>query len=222
MQNTGRTLGPNVEEPDAVAGEPRKAGSLVRLAGWISRLAMIALVLVILAAAGGFLRFYSEISALENEEAIEPADGIVVLTGGKARIETALGLLAEGKGKRLLISGVHPRSTPTAIRTAVGGNSALFDCCVDFDRIARDTIGNAVETGKWAQANGFASVIVVTSDYHMPRSLMEMRRHLPDIRFVPHSVQHDASDGTDDLSDPSTLRLMAGEYLKYLAASLRY
>jgi len=212
LQDTGKTLD----------HDDRDAGSMFRVAGWVSRLASFGLVIAILLVVGGFLRFYSEVSALKNDTEITPADGIVVLTGGKARIETALQLLADGKGKRLLISGVHPRSTPAAIRKAVGGSSELFDCCVDFDRTARDTIGNATQTGKWARANGFVSIIVVTSDYHMPRSLMEMRRHLPDIRFIPYYVRYETADGHNSLSDPALLRLMAGEYLKYLATSLRY
>lgn len=182
---------------------------------------MLATILLLFSGIAGFLRFSANVSALENAEPLPPADGIVVLTGGKARIETALDLLAQGKGRRLLISGVHPRSTPAAIRAAVGGSSNLFDCCVDFDRAALDTSGNAAETGKWAHRNGFATLIIVTSDYHMPRSLMEMRRYVPDIRFVPYFVRHETVAGKDWFSDHEALRLIAAEYLKYLAASIR-
>ncbi|MCB1463405.1 MAG: YdcF family protein [Nitratireductor sp.] len=193
----------------------------MRFANGVSRAVLFVVVLVLIAGVVGFLQFSSQITAVRNTGPVEPADGIVVLTGGKARVATALDLLAEGKGKRLLISGVHPRTTSTAIRNAVGGRAELFECCVDIDRAALDTAGNAEEAGKWARRNGFSSLIVVTSDYHMPRSLMEMRHHGPGIRFTPYFVTHGASPGEDMLDDPQTLRLTALEYVKYLAAALR-
>ena len=199
---------------------PRR-GPLTRFANRVSRVVMFVVALAVIAGIVGFLQFSSQVTALKNAGPVQPADGIVVLTGGKARISTALDLLAEGKGKRLLISGVHPRSSPAAIRAAVGGRAELFECCVDIDRAAMDTAGNAEEAGKWARRNGFASLIVVTSDYHMPRSLMEMRHHGPNIRFTPYFVTHGNSPGEEMLDDPQILRLMALEYIKYLAAGVR-
>ncbi|MCG6858963.1 MAG: YdcF family protein [Salaquimonas sp.] len=199
----------------------RSRGPLARFANRVTRGFLFVVLIAGIAGVIGFLQFSSEITALKNAGPVEPADGIVVLTGGRARIATALGLLAQGKGKRLLISGVHPRSTPAAIRAAVGGRAELFECCVDIDHAALDTTGNAEEAGKWAHRNGFTSLIVVTSDYHMPRSLMEMRHHGPEIRFTPYFVSHDVSDDGELFDDPATLRLMASEYLKYLAAGLR-
>lgn len=193
-----------------------------RLANRVSRALLFLLVLAVLGVLVGFLRFSSEIAALDNPQTAATADGIVVLTGGKARIETALDLLAQKKGRRLLISGVHPQSTPDAIRTAVGGKEEWFDCCVDIDRAATDTAGNADETAKWATRNGFASLIVVTSDYHMPRALMEMRRHRPDITFTPWFVIHEHPEAGDAAAERENLRLMASEYVKFLAAGLRF
>ena len=50
----------------------------------------------------------------------------------------------------------------------------LADCCLDIGYLAQDTIGNAEETRAWAQAWGFRRIVVVTSNYHMPRSLLEL------------------------------------------------
>lgn len=200
-------------------GTDRHAGA--RIAGGLSRILLVCLIVLFVAAAAGFVRFSAQVAALDPAPAAPGADGIVVLTGGKARIETALDLLDRGKGRRLLISGVHPNTSITAIRRAVGGDARLFDCCVDIDRAALDTIGNAEETGKWARSHGFSSLIVVTSDYHMPRSLMEMRRIIEGIPIIPHPVHHAIEDGGSWYSDPEALRLVASEYLKYVAASIR-
>ena len=196
----------------------RKAVGLVRRLGRVLLVAMVAVVVVSVA---GFVYFSAEVSELRKADTAAPADGIVVLTGGKSRIETALQLLGQGLGRRLLISGVHPRTSASAIRRAVGGESRLFDCCVDIDRAALDTFGNAEEAGKWAHRNGFASLIVVTSDYHMPRSLMEMRSINPDIRLVPHLVPTQADGTWSWVSDPDLVRVVASEYLKFIAAAIR-
>ncbi|MCE3519379.1 hypothetical protein LXJ58_32015, partial [Escherichia coli] len=75
-----------------------------------------------------------------------PADGIVVLTGGYSRIEGALDLLKNKRGKRLFISGVHPSTKRGELQRVTRGDATLFECCVDIDRSALDTIGNASES----------------------------------------------------------------------------
>lgn len=168
-----------------------------------------------------FTRFLSEIGELQNAPELHPADGIVVLTGDGQRIRTALGLLETGKGKRLLISGVHTDTSAAAIREAVQGRKETFDCCVDIDKAALDTIGNAEQAGEWARRNGFDVLIVVTSDYHMPRSLLELRNGAPGIEFKPYPVVTTASSRASLLSDSRTLRRLVPEFAKYLAARIR-
>jgi uncharacterized SAM-binding protein YcdF (DUF218 family) len=186
----------------------------------IGRTIVLGTVVAAIALAGGFWRYSHDVAAMRAVAEPARADGIVVLTGGKARIESGLELLAQGKAKRLLISGVHPRTTEAAIRNAVGGRKDLFRCCVDIDKAALDTTGNAEEAGKWAGGLGFGSLIVVTSDYHMPRSLIEMRRSNPGLALLPHPVAS-AEGEADWLAEPDKLRFVAAEYLKYLAAGLR-
>ncbi|MGO7609535.1 YdcF family protein, partial [Rhizobium ruizarguesonis] len=77
----------------------------------------------------------------------------------------------KGAGKRLLISGVHPTTTPAQIRTMTQGSADLFSCCVDIGYYAIDTIGNAEEASNWIHAKVYRSVLIVTNNYHMPRSL---------------------------------------------------
>ena len=53
---------------------------------------------------------------------------------------------------------------------------------------ATSTMGNAIETADWIKKSGFNSIILVTANYHMPRSLMLFRHIMPEIRIIPHPV----------------------------------
>ena len=114
------------------------------------------------------------------------ADGIVVLTGGNSRVTDALELLSSGRGKRLLISGVYAGTTTNDIRRQVVDYNHVLSCCVDLDYSAVNTVGNAVQARQWALKNGFHSLIVVTSAYHMPRALAELAHQLPDVDLIPY------------------------------------
>jgi uncharacterized SAM-binding protein YcdF (DUF218 family) len=176
---------------------------------------------MILLFAGGFALFATHISSLSAPKQLAQADAIVVLTGGQARIDAALELLDSGKGKRLLISGVNPVAGLEDLRAATGGDRRLFNCCVDIDHAALDTIGNAEESAKWLRQHAYGSVILVTNNYHMPRSLLEMRRLLPDEQLQPYPVVNTPLDGAGWLTKPGALRVIFTEYAKYLTALAR-
>ena len=149
------------------------------------------------------------------------ADGIVVLTGGTSRISDALELLASGRGKRLLITGVNPGTTTGDIAREVVNYAKLLTCCVDFDYSAQNTYGNAIQARRWAIEHGFHSLIVVTSAYHMPRALAELAHQLPDATLIPFPVVSDRLRIEPWWSSGDTARLVLSEYLKYLAAKVR-
>lgn len=151
----------------------------------------------------------------------EGADAIVVVTGGEDRISVALGLLRQGVGKRLLISGVNPRTSTGAIREHTGEDRRLFECCVDIGREAHDTVGNAEETRDWAAQRRYYRLIVVTSSYHMPRTLVEFSRAMPDVQFVAHPVLSRNVRDHAWWQSPGTLRFLFGEYVKFIAAATR-
>src|SRR5512135_3613531 len=92
------------------------------------------------------------------------ADGIVVLTGAAARIPDAIELLAAERGKRLLISGVYRNTRSTEIARLTPLYSKYFSCCIDLDRSALNTFGNAIQTRRWAREHNFNSLIIVTSN----------------------------------------------------------
>jgi uncharacterized SAM-binding protein YcdF (DUF218 family) len=159
------------------AARPRHG---IRFALRVSAAAGVAIVL-------GFLAFCTLI--IDEPGDVGRADGIVALTGGEARIPEAVKLLARGSGRRLLISGVNPATTRGELVSLMPNTKMLFRCCIDMDKVARDTIGNADETRVWMEKRRFRSLIVVTSSYHMPRSFAELRRAMPDIELIPFPVK---------------------------------
>lgn len=187
------------------------------------RLARAAAVAGAAAAALTFAGFLNFVSLVPEGEQPTPAasDGIVALTGGAERLSDALRLLASGRAKRLLISGVHPETSERELARAQPDYLAFARCCVDLGRRALNTAGNAVETKRWANGHGFHSLIVVTSGYHMPRTLMELAREMPNVQLVPYAVVTDRLRGEPWWRDLDTARLLAGEYVKYVAALIR-
>ena len=151
----------------------------------------------------------------------ESADAIVALTGGEGRLVAGLQLLDQGKGQRLLISGVHADTSRTQLFEAVGQLPARAACCVDLGRSAENTIGNAAEAAYWVQKHGYRSLIVVTATYHMPRSLMELRVALPDTKFVPYPVFPDRVRMDEWWRDGETSGILAYEYVKFLGSAVR-
>ena len=149
------------------------------------------------------------------------ADGIVVLTGGTSRVTDALELLASGRGKRLLITGVNPGTTTADIARQTVNYDRLLTCCVDLDYSALNTLGNAVQARIWATAHNFQSLIVVTSAYHMPRALAELAHQLPDAALIPYPVVSDRLRIEPWWSNGATTKLVLSEYLKYLFAKVR-
>jgi uncharacterized SAM-binding protein YcdF (DUF218 family) len=182
---------------------------------------LIAFVLTCGIAAGvGFLAFAHAVkrAAPANPPA---ADAVVVLTGGEDRIEAGIKLLAQRKGKRLLISGVNPSTRATEIGRLTGYDRRLFDCCIDFGYVAVDTTTNAEETRAWAANWHFSRLILVTSSYHMPRSLLEFSRVLPDVELLPYPVVTRSLHLDAWWQHRHTARVMGTEYLKFLASAVR-
>jgi len=133
-------------------------------------------------------------------------DAIVAITGGKGRIERGAALLAEGKGKRLLIAGADPSVRKIDLVHRLGGKRRLFECCVDLGSESVDTRSNAEEAKRWIERHRYKSVRLVTSDWHMRRARYEFNRKLDrGITIVPDAVK----------TEPNFMTLFA-EYNKYL------
>jgi uncharacterized SAM-binding protein YcdF (DUF218 family) len=206
-------IGPDTPARDAgtrpAAPSPRRWG----------RVLLFCVAVLVALLGGGFLWFVHRIEASESEPA-RNADGIVALTGGPLRINDALELLAAGRGQRLLITGVNPVTRPGQISRLMPEHQRWFTCCVDIDHSV-NTIGNAVETGRWVRARGFRSLIVVTANYHMPRAMAELGHELPDVALVPYAVLSDKVRVESWWENPETARLLLLEYGKFIVAKVR-
>lgn len=145
------------------------------------------------------------------------ADGVVALTGASSlRLEAATRLLEEGKGKRLLISGVNREATRADVQSVTKAVKPIYDCCVDLGFTAANTVGNALETAEWARSKGYESLIVVTADYHMPRSMLELSAAMPGVKLYPYPVKTDLNAHRWWKTSTSARRMIV-EYCKYLA-----
>ncbi|KAB1075809.1 YdcF family protein [Methylobacterium planeticum] len=196
------------------APPPRRPGTVATACLGFAGLGGIAL-------GAGFLAFVACLDRIERTPAAR-ADGIVALTGGAQRIGDAIDLLAGGYGRRLLITGVNERTSRDEITRLNPTQRHWIDCCVDLDYRARNTIGNAIETRRWMRENRFSTVAVVTSNYHMPRTLIELDHALTGgDRIVPHPVIAEGFDAGRWWQHPGAARLLAAEYVKFLAAWVR-
>ena len=167
----------------------------------------------------GLFAFADRVRGLTPAEEPARADAIVALTGPSAeRVNAAIRLLEQGKGQRVLISGVNREVRRRELRELTPGSSRLFNCCVDLGFEAEDTVGNAQEIAAWARAKGYEDLIVVTSDYHMPRSLVEIRAALPEATLTPYAVSTPSLDNARWWRAAVTARRMTLEYMKYLVA----
>jgi len=139
-----------------------------------------------------------------------PTQGIVALTGGAGRVETALRLLVAQPDAILLITGIGRGTDLETLAARANLSPAPLSGRVTLGRSATSTRGNAVEARAWVQVHRLQSVTVVTAPFHMPRALAELGHALPDIALFAHP------------SDPAgpwvPMRVLIGEYNKFLVA----
>jgi uncharacterized SAM-binding protein YcdF (DUF218 family) len=184
--------------------------------GAVRRIAITGAALFVLCVVG-FIWFAAR-PAPENESA--PTDAIVVLTGGRLRLQSGMDLLRDGKGRKLFVSGVNQQVDLEEL-LRVSGNADWASCCTVLGHDADNTLGNALETAQWMRQQGFRSLRLVTAWYHMPRSLLELNRAMPEIEIIAHPVFPDEVSREYWWASRSTVLLLASEYGKYLGALLR-
>jgi uncharacterized SAM-binding protein YcdF (DUF218 family) len=190
-----------------------------RLARGASRLLRWAAALLAVWTAG--LGWFVATGLLWPVDAATPTDAIVVLTGGKLRLETGMDLLAAGKARKLFISGVNQRVDRDELLRALGPLPEAAACCMVLGHAADNTYGNARETARWMQQEGYLSLRLVTSWYHMRRGLLEFRRAMPRTAIIAHPVFAHHLEPERWWSWHGAPLLIISEYHKYLAACMR-
>ncbi len=168
----------------------------------------------------GFLWFAADLPH-EVGEPERKTDAIVVLTGGSGRLHQGLELLAAQRAKRLFVSGVYRGVEVEELLKLSQQSPQNLECCVVLGYEADDTRGNAAETAQWMRQEGFASLRLVTASYHMPRSLLEFGRAMPDIEIIPHPIMSANFRQDDWWRWPGSAGLLATEYTKFIVALIR-
>ncbi len=130
-------------------------------------------------------------------------------------MDVALRLLTSGEADRLLVSGAGAKTGVADLARLSGMDPAPLAPQVTLGHTARTTRGNALETASWAQAEQVRTLLVVTTWFHMPRALVELRRAMPALSLLPYPV---GQFSARELVHAGGMRLLIGEYHKYLAA----
>ncbi len=149
----------------------------------------------------------------------EATDAIVVLTGGGDRITTALSLLQEDYAPQMLISGVHKS---VRHQDLVPDLSPELKENITLGYRAEDTKGNARETADWIHQKQLSSVMLVTSFYHMPRSMLEVLHQNPGLKIIPLPVFPKSFNDSVDWIRTRYAWLLFVEYHKFIAVHLQY
>jgi uncharacterized SAM-binding protein YcdF (DUF218 family) len=186
------------------------------------RLGLPVLAFLVLAAfwLGGLVWFTHDIPRAVTDADSE-TDAIVVLTGGSLRVQSGLALLAAGKAKKLFVSGVYHGTDVATLLHVSRQSPDKVACCIVLGYEADNTYGNATETAQWMRQEGFHSLRLVTASYHMPRSLLEFSRAMPEMRIIPHPVFPERVKQRRWWAWPGTASLILAEYHKYLLALVR-
>ncbi|WP_332060112.1 YdcF family protein [Bartonella sp. CB74] len=179
----------------------------------------LVLFIIILFFCVSFIIFSEKIGQLKPPNPLPKADAIIVLTGGENRIETGLNLLQQGLGSRLLISGVNTTTNLNRFIRMTHINPQLFACCVDIGHKAINTKGNAEESAAWIKKYHYQTVYIVTHDYHMWRSLREIKYLIPNVNFIAYPVKKNDIENT--MQQINQIRILAFEYIKTIDVYIR-
>lgn len=182
---------------------------------------IVGLFLIAFAWTAGLFGFIASLPKPAASSAPQGAGVVVYTGGGGARITAGMELLSNGAGERLLISGVHPETSRARLSEMWSGAQGLFDCCVDLDRKALSTEGNATELSAWAHTHQFDSIILVTSEYHMPRAVAETRDKMPDATLTPYPVSSGYLNAQGRPVSLEAWEQLTGEYIKFLLARIK-
>ncbi|WP_455476230.1 YdcF family protein [Bartonella sp. B17] len=179
----------------------------------------LSLLVIMLSFCIGFVIFSEKTDRLKPQDPLPKADAIIVLTGGENRIKTGINLLQQKLGSRLLISGVNTTTSLDNFIRLNHINPKLFACCIDIGNKATNTKGNAEESTAWIKKHNYKTVYIVTHDYHMWRSLRELKYLMPDINFIAYTVKNNSVENS--IQQINQIRILASEYIKTIGVYIR-
>lgn len=157
------------KQDEILLGTPKKKG-------WVRR--AITILLLLLAAGAVFPHLLARRVATPAPG--EVADAIFVFTGGEGRIAEGYRAWKEGKGKELFILGAGPEAKLTSIFPVGEGGVPADDLPrIHIEGWSENTLENAFSAKTVVVSRAFRNVLLVTSDYHVPRAHLTLRKVLP-------------------------------------------
>lgn len=143
------------------------------------------------------------------------ADAVIVLTGGTGRVKLGYDLVAKNLAKKLFITGVNRNVRISHLKKLqhIEGNNPVS---ADLGYDATNTSGNAVEAAKWVNENKIQTIRLVTTDYHMRRSVLEFKSKMPKVIIIEDPVAHNRAINLE------TIKFFIQEFHKYLGSVFRY
>lgn len=153
---------------------------------------------------------YKTFSVRQNDK---KADAIVVLTGGRGRVEEGIKLYRENQATWLFLIGVDPLVHKSDLfREYKGqrGGEGVF-----LEKVSRNTLENALQARELIIRKNVRSIKLITSRYHMKRAILIFQNVLPkDVAIYPHPV--DSKNLKEEWwSHGGSFRLLMGEFYKY-------
>ncbi len=190
----------------------------------MNRLILRSFLFVLVLFLAGFALFLYKIPSISTKSQ-EETDAIIVLTGGLNRINTGFKILNSDKSQKLFISGVYNDTKlkelfvlhDNEIKSLLLGNKKI-----EIGKEATSTRENAIETYKWIKKNNIKTIRLVTSNYHMPRSIFEFNKLLPNVKIIPHPVFTVNFQKNNIIKHKMTLKLALKEYVKFIYISGEY
>lgn len=181
-----------------------------------------------------FTLFFIELNNFKNNILLltkyndNKSTNIVILTGGANRIKDGLKIIQDFKNSKninykILVSGTGIGFTKSSLKKKLGPNfnSQLIQCCIDLDGVSKNTLTNASETFKWANKNDIKEFILITSNYHMPRAILEFKNVMPNLKIYTYAITPKKHNIKNWLSSYQTFSLVFTEYCKFIIAGLR-
>ncbi|MDC0074525.1 YdcF family protein [Alphaproteobacteria bacterium] len=164
---------------------------------------------------GFFIFLYSTIFSYKTDDRY--TDAVVVFTGSPGRLNEGVKILEKKLAKKMLVTGVNS-NTIHKTEEWLSNLTSQYDCCIELGVQAQNTEGNARETLDWIKANKFTSIRLVTANYHMPRSVIELKRFAEKkLTIIKHPTNDHSSKKNKIITyEISYIILFFREYLKYL------
>ncbi len=158
----------------------------------------------------------------------QESSNIVILTGGTNRIKDGLNII-DGFQKfkiidfKILVSGTGKGFTKSSLVKQISPdfNRKLIECCIFLDSVSKNTFTNAIETSKWARKNDVKEFILITSNYHMPRAILEFKNIMPNKIIYTFPITPKKHNIEKWLKSNETFSLILKEFCKYIVANLR-